>query len=139
MCSTRCATGDIPKDKVNDLGIIYSVWLDPSVTEVDDVAEHCTVRMDELGVPRQKLRTTLLPTPFHVSLSHYLYRWTPLRLARPGAETWLVRVSSLPVGRQSSGGWARMDCGTVSQMRTVESPDAEASRVPSGLKATAWT
>ena len=22
--------GDIPKDKVNDLGIIYSVWLDPS-------------------------------------------------------------------------------------------------------------
>ena len=92
--------GDIPKDKVNDLGIIYSVWLDPSVTEVDDVAEHCTVRMDELGVPRQKLRTTLLPTPFHVSLSHYLYRWTPLRLARPGAETWLVRVSLLPFGRQ---------------------------------------
>src|SRR6266576_5259020 len=27
--------GDIPRDKVNDLGIIYSVWLDPSVTEVD--------------------------------------------------------------------------------------------------------
>src|SRR5271170_7680139 len=26
--------GDIPKDKVNDLGIIYSVWLDPSVTEI---------------------------------------------------------------------------------------------------------
>src|SRR3954449_1314979 len=23
--------GDLPKDKVNDLGIIYSVWLDPSV------------------------------------------------------------------------------------------------------------
>jgi formaldehyde-activating enzyme involved in methanogenesis len=31
-----CA-GDIPRDKVNDLGIIYSVWLDPSVTEVDAV------------------------------------------------------------------------------------------------------
>jgi 5,6,7,8-tetrahydromethanopterin hydro-lyase len=29
--------GDIPRDKVNDLGIIYSVWLDPSVTEVDSV------------------------------------------------------------------------------------------------------
>ena len=29
--------GDIPKDKVNDLGIIYSVWLDPSVTKVDDL------------------------------------------------------------------------------------------------------
>ncbi len=28
-------SGVIPKDKVNDLGIIYSVWLDPSVTEVD--------------------------------------------------------------------------------------------------------
>jgi 5,6,7,8-tetrahydromethanopterin hydro-lyase len=29
--------GDIAKDKVNDLGIIYSVWLDPSVTAVDDL------------------------------------------------------------------------------------------------------
>lgn len=28
-------SGDIPKDKVNDLGIIYSVWLDPSVTDVE--------------------------------------------------------------------------------------------------------
>jgi formaldehyde-activating enzyme len=30
--------GDIPKDKVNDLGIIYSVWLDPAVTGVEDLA-----------------------------------------------------------------------------------------------------
>ena len=29
--------GDIPKDKANELGIIYSVWLDPSVAEVDDL------------------------------------------------------------------------------------------------------
>jgi formaldehyde-activating enzyme len=29
--------GDIPKDRVNDLGIIYSVWLDPSVTRVEDL------------------------------------------------------------------------------------------------------
>lgn len=29
--------GDIPRDKVNDLGIIYSVWLDPAVTKVEDV------------------------------------------------------------------------------------------------------
>src|SRR5271170_1405602 len=29
--------GDIPRDKVNDLGIIYSVWLDPSVTKVEAV------------------------------------------------------------------------------------------------------
>jgi 5,6,7,8-tetrahydromethanopterin hydro-lyase len=28
-------SGDIPKDKVNDLGIIYSVWLDPSVTSLE--------------------------------------------------------------------------------------------------------
>src|SRR3954462_9844756 len=27
--------GDIPKERANDLGIIYSVWLDPSVTKVD--------------------------------------------------------------------------------------------------------
>jgi formaldehyde-activating enzyme len=27
--------GDIPKEKANDLGIIVSVWLDPSVTEVE--------------------------------------------------------------------------------------------------------
>lgn len=26
--------GDLPKDKVNDLGIIYSVWLDPSVVDL---------------------------------------------------------------------------------------------------------
>ena len=26
--------GDIPKEKVNDLGIIYSVWLDPSVLKM---------------------------------------------------------------------------------------------------------
>ena len=29
--------GDIPKDKVNDLGIIYSVWLDPAVLDADTV------------------------------------------------------------------------------------------------------
>lgn len=27
--------GDIPKEKANDLGIIYSVWLDPSVATLD--------------------------------------------------------------------------------------------------------
>ena len=29
--------GDIPRDKVDDLGIIYSVWLDPSVLDQDDL------------------------------------------------------------------------------------------------------
>lgn len=33
--------GDIPKEKANDLGIIYSVWLDPSVAELsDDEIDH---------------------------------------------------------------------------------------------------
>ncbi len=27
--------GDIPRDKVDDLGILYSVWLDPSVVDQD--------------------------------------------------------------------------------------------------------
>jgi 5,6,7,8-tetrahydromethanopterin hydro-lyase len=30
-------SGVIPRDKVNDLGIIISVWLDPSVTKVEEV------------------------------------------------------------------------------------------------------
>lgn len=29
--------GVIPRDKVNDVGIIYSVWLDPSVVEVENL------------------------------------------------------------------------------------------------------
>ncbi len=29
--------GDIPKEKANDLGIIYSVWLDPAVTKVENL------------------------------------------------------------------------------------------------------
>jgi formaldehyde-activating enzyme len=29
--------GDIPKEKANDLGIIVSVWLNPSITEVKDL------------------------------------------------------------------------------------------------------
>jgi 5,6,7,8-tetrahydromethanopterin hydro-lyase len=30
-------SGDIPKDKVNDIGIIVSVWLNPMVTEQSDL------------------------------------------------------------------------------------------------------
>src|SRR5215213_3847890 len=29
--------GDIPKERANDLGIIYSVWLEPAVLKVDDL------------------------------------------------------------------------------------------------------
>ena len=28
--------GDIPREKANDLGIIYSVWLDPSILSVPE-------------------------------------------------------------------------------------------------------
>ena len=30
-------SGDIPRDKVDDLGIIYSVWLDPAVVDEDEL------------------------------------------------------------------------------------------------------
>jgi formaldehyde-activating enzyme len=29
--------GDIPRERVNDLGIIYSVWLDPAAAKADDL------------------------------------------------------------------------------------------------------
>lgn len=35
-------SGDIPRDKVNDLGIIISVWLNPIVAEQDDL-DHKTL------------------------------------------------------------------------------------------------
>ena len=37
MLDAGAQSGVTPKDKVNDLGIIYSVWLDPSVTEIEEV------------------------------------------------------------------------------------------------------
>ena len=30
-------SGDIPKDKVDELGVIVSVWLNPGVAKIDDV------------------------------------------------------------------------------------------------------
>jgi formaldehyde-activating enzyme len=30
-------SGDLPKDRVNELGIIVSVWLDPSVVDAEDL------------------------------------------------------------------------------------------------------
>jgi len=51
--------GDIPKEKANDLGIIYSVWLDPAVTKVDDL-DHKTLfevhREATLKVIRKAMR-----------------------------------------------------------------------------------
>lgn len=53
--------GDIPRDKVNDLGIIYSVWLDPSVlkvpaNEVDHAALFAIHREATAKVIRKAMR-----------------------------------------------------------------------------------
>lgn len=37
--------GDIPKERANDLGIIYSVWLDPSVTGVEKLDHEALFRV----------------------------------------------------------------------------------------------
>ena len=37
--------GDIPREKANDLGIIYSVWLDPAVTEVESLDHEALFRV----------------------------------------------------------------------------------------------
>ncbi|QDV35543.1 formaldehyde-activating enzyme [Tautonia plasticadhaerens] len=37
--------GDIPRDKANDLGIIYSAWLDPAVTEVASLDHEALFRV----------------------------------------------------------------------------------------------
>jgi formaldehyde-activating enzyme len=53
--------GDIPRDKVNDIGIIYSVWLDPSVlkvpaNEIDHAALFAVHREATAKVIRKALR-----------------------------------------------------------------------------------
>src|SRR5262249_6095269 len=49
------------------------------------------------------------------------------------------RPTYSPGGGLPFFGRARSAAGRVSQTRTVKSPEPETSRVPSGLKATAWT
>ena len=53
--------GDIPKDKANDLGIIYSVWLDPAILnvpvgEVDHAALFHIHRQATVKVIRKAMR-----------------------------------------------------------------------------------
>ena len=47
--------GDIPKEKANDLGIIVSVWLDPSVVNVEIDHMSCSRRI-ERRLPRRSIR-----------------------------------------------------------------------------------
>ena len=37
-------SGDLPQDRVNDLGIIVSVWLDPSVVDAEDLDHNVLFR-----------------------------------------------------------------------------------------------
>ena len=37
--------GDLPKEKANDLGIIYSVWLDPAILKVESVDHEALFRV----------------------------------------------------------------------------------------------
>ncbi|GIW86899.1 MAG: aldehyde-activating protein [Isosphaeraceae bacterium] len=37
--------GDLPKDRVDELGIIYSVWLDPAILDVDQVDHDALFRV----------------------------------------------------------------------------------------------
>ena len=53
--------GDIPKEKANDLGIIYSVWLDPSIlnlepTEIDHDSLFTVHRLATAKVIRKAMR-----------------------------------------------------------------------------------
>src|SRR5262249_36324777 len=45
-------SGDIPRDKVDDLGIIYSVWLDPAVVDEDDLDHQALFDVHRQGDPQ---------------------------------------------------------------------------------------
>ena len=64
--------GDIPKEKVNDLGIIYSVWLDPSVTKVDRV-DHAAL----FAVHREATSKVIKKAMHHVSTSPLWHSASP--------------------------------------------------------------
>src|SRR3954449_6026708 len=72
--------GDLPKDRVNDLGIIYSVWLDPSVIKVDnldhralfDVHREATVKVIRKAMRNEPTIDWLLENQENVE--HYYHR-----------------------------------------------------------------
>ena len=55
--------GDIPKEKVNDLGIIYSVWLDPAVTDEDDLDHRRSSTSTARRPPRSSARPCAASPP----------------------------------------------------------------------------
>jgi 5,6,7,8-tetrahydromethanopterin hydro-lyase len=72
--------GDIPKEKADDLGIIYSVWLDPSVTTVEqvdhkalfDVHREATLKVIRKAMRREPTIDWLLENQGEVE--HYFHK-----------------------------------------------------------------
>jgi formaldehyde-activating enzyme len=71
--------GVIPRDKVNDLGIIYSVWLDPSV--VDEDVDHAALFAVHREATVKVLRKAMNGEPtidwlleHQESVEHYFHR-----------------------------------------------------------------
>lgn len=71
--------GDIPRDRVDDLGIIYSVWLDPSVVDQDkldhkalfDVHREATSKVIRKAMRREPTIDWLLENQEQVT--HYFH------------------------------------------------------------------
>ena len=55
--------GDIPKSKANDLGIIVSVWLDPSVVEATKSITRSSSRPTAKPPPRRSTRRCTTSRP----------------------------------------------------------------------------
>jgi formaldehyde-activating enzyme len=56
--------GDIPRDRVNDLGIIYSVWLDPAVLQVPaSEVDHAALFAVHREAPAKVLRKAMRHEP----------------------------------------------------------------------------
>jgi 5,6,7,8-tetrahydromethanopterin hydro-lyase len=72
-------SGDIPKNKANDLGIIVSVWLDPSV--VDEVVDHNILFQTNREATAKALRKAMNHEPGidwllknRASVQHYFHQ-----------------------------------------------------------------
>lgn len=71
--------GDIPKDKVNDLGIIYSVWLDPAVLDAKKL-DHAALFQVHRDATSKVIRKAMRHEPsidwlleHHHEVQHYFH------------------------------------------------------------------
>ena len=72
--------GDIPKAKANDLGIIYSVWLDPAILDVADV-DHAALFAVHREATAKVIRKAMRNEPSidwllenQASITHYFHQ-----------------------------------------------------------------